>query len=83
MIAKGYAREADNNVKSGKTWYIPDHGVVHPTKPGKVGVVLDCSTKYRGTSFNNWLISGPDLTNELVGVLKGFREGKVAFIANV
>ena len=32
MIAKGYARKADNSGKSGKTWYIPHHGVVHPAK---------------------------------------------------
>ena len=43
MIAKGYARNADNNGKSGKRWYIPHHGVVHPVKPGKACVVFDCS----------------------------------------
>ena len=82
MIAKGYARKADNSGKSGKTWYIPHHGVVHPAKPGKVCVVFDCSVKYRGTSLNNQLISGPDLTNQLVGVLTRFREEQVAFIAD-
>ena len=50
MIAKGYARKADSNSKSGKTCYIPHHGVVHPAKPGKVRVVFDCSAKYRGTT---------------------------------
>ena len=83
MIAKEYAGKADNNCKSGKTWYIPHHGVVHPAKPGKVCVVFDCSVKYRGTSLNNQLISGPDLTNQLVGVLTRFREEQVAFIADV
>ena len=83
MIAKGHARKADNNGKSGKTWYIPHHGVVHPAKPGKVCVVFDCSAEYRGTSFNNQLISGPDLINQLVGVLTRFREEQIAFIADV
>ena len=46
MIAKEYARKADSNGKSGKTWYIPHHGVVHPAKPGKIRVVFDCSAKY-------------------------------------
>ena len=78
MIAKGYTRKADNG-KSGKTWYITHHGVAHPRKPGKVCVVFDCSAKYRGTSLNNQLISWPDLTNQLVGVLVRFREEKVAF----
>ena len=83
MIAKGYARKADNSGKSGKTWYIPHHGVVHPAKPGKVCVVFDCSVKYCVTLLNNQLISGPDLTNQLVGVLTRFREEHVAFIADV
>ena len=39
--------------------------------------------KYRGTSLNNQLISGSDLTNQLVGVLTRFREEQMAFIANV
>ena len=82
MIAKGYTRKADNNGKSGKTWYITHHGVVHPTKPRKVSVVFDCCAKYRGTSLNNQLISRLDLTNQLVGVLARFREEKVAFIAD-
>ena len=82
MIAKGYTRKADNNGKSGKTWYITHHGVVHPTKPRKVCVVFDCCAKYRGTSLNNQLISRLDLTNQLVGVLARFREEKVAFIAD-
>ena len=83
MIAKGYARKADNNGKSGKKWYIPHHGVVHPAKPEKVRVVFDCSAEYRGTSLSNQLISGPDLTNQLDGVLARFKEKPVAFIADV
>ena len=82
MIAKGYTRKADNNGKSGKTWYITHHGVVHPTKPRKVSVVFDCCAKYRGTSLNNQLISRLHLTNQLVGVLARFTEEKVAFIAD-
>ena len=83
MIAKGYARKADNNGKSGKTWYKPHRGVAHPAKPGKVRVVFVCSAKYRSRSLNNQPISGPDLTNQLVGVLTRFRKEQVAFIADV
>ena len=83
MIAEGYARKADNNGKSGKTWYKPHHGVVHPAKLKKIRVVFDCSAKYRGRSLNNQLISVPDLTSQLVGVLTRFREEQVVFIADV
>ena len=83
MTAKGYPRKAENNIKSGKTWYIPHHGVVHLAKLGKVRAVFDCSTEYRGTSLKKQLILGPQLTNQLVGVLKRFREEQVAFIVDV
>ena len=45
MIAKGYARKADNNGESGKTWHISHHGVVNSAKPGKACVVFDCSAE--------------------------------------
>ena len=83
MILKVYARKADNNSEAGKTWYISPHRVVHPAKPGKVHVVFDCSAEYRGISLNKLLILGPDLTNQLVGVLTRFREEQVALIADV
>ena len=69
--------------EAGKTWYIPHHGVIHPRKPGKVRVVFDCSAEFGGTSLNKQLLSGPDLTNQLVGVLTRFREEQVAYIADI
>ena len=50
---------------------------------GKINVVFDCSSQYRGTSINENLLSGPDLTNKLVGVLIRFRVGPVAFLADI
>ena len=35
MLIKGYARRSDKS-PNGKTWYIPHHGVYHPSKPGKI-----------------------------------------------
>ena len=34
-------------------------------------------------SFNQELMSGPDLTNQIVGILLRFREGRVAFMADI
>ena len=34
LITKGYARKEDTR-PPGKTWFIPHHGVYHPSKPGK------------------------------------------------
>ena len=41
---------------------------------------FDCST---GRSIHKELLSEPDLTNQITGVLTRFREVKVAFMANV
>lgn len=64
-------------------WYIPHHGVYHPQKPGKIRVVFDCSAKYEGVSLNDHLLTGPELTNTLVGVLCRFRKGPVAVTCDI
>lgn len=52
----------------GKVWYIPHHGVYHPVTQ-KLRVVFDCGASYKGTSLNEQLLQGPDLTSSLVGVI--------------
>ena len=52
-------------------------------KPGKIRVVFDCSAEFHGTSLNKELLPGPDLTNQLVGVLTRFRTEEVAFMADI
>ena len=67
-MEKGYARKCGGKGSDGKTWYVPHQGVLNHNK-GKIRVVFDCSSQYRATSINENLLSGPDLTNQLVGVL--------------
>ena len=50
----------------------PHHGVYHPNKPGKIRVVFDLSADYKGRCLNRELLSGRDLTNQIVRVLLGF-----------
>ena len=86
MIDKGYAEKVPREslqIVSGKAWYIPHHGVYHPKKPEKIRVVFDCSAKSAGTSLNDQLLQGPDLTNSLAGVLTRFRQEPVAFMADI
>lgn len=64
-------------------WYILHHGVYHPQKPGKIRVVFDCSAKYKGVSLNDHLLTGPELTNSLIGVLCRFRNGPVAVMCDI
>ena len=51
-------------------------------KPNTIRVVFDASAKFNGTSLNDRLYHGPDLTNNLVGVLIRFRQEKIAFTAD-
>ena len=84
LLRKNYAEKVTSEDLSLKdTWYLPHHTVFHPQKPDKVRVVFDCSAKYRGTSLNDPLLQGPDLTNSLVGVLTPFRQDPVAFVSDI
>ena len=55
----------------------------HPKKPNKIRVVFDCSAKCQGTSLNDLLLQGPNLTNGLIGVLVRFRQERIALMCDV
>ena len=59
-----------------------DWFTLNPNK-GKIRVVFDCGFQCRGISVNENLLSGPDLTNQLVGALIRFWVGPVAFMVNI
>ena len=46
-------------------------------------MVFDCIARFNGTSLNDQLFPGPDLTNCLVGVLTRFRQEPIAFIGDI
>ena len=56
-----------------------------PRKPNKVRVVFDCAAiaKYRGLSSNDALMQGPDLVNDLVGVLLRSGQERIAITADI
>ena len=68
---------------NGNVWYLPHFGVYHPKKPDQIRVVFDSSAEYQGTSLNGELLTGPDLTNSLVGVLIRLRRDEVAAMCDV
>ena len=74
-VARGYARqlsELEASKRSSVTWYLPHHPVLNNDKPNKVCVVFDAAAKFDGISLKDRLYHGPDLTNNLVGVLFRF-----------
>ena len=85
MFGKGHAEKVpDEDLKrcDGRVSYIPHHGV-YGQKSGKIRVVFDCSSSFRGVSLNDSLLQGPDLTTPLVDVLLRFRQEPVAFIGDI
>ena len=84
IITRGDAEKVpEEELNNHPVWYIPHHGVYHPQKPGKIRVVFDCSARYQDTSLNDHLLTGPELTNSVVGVLCRFRKGPVAVMCDV
>ncbi|XP_066553505.1 uncharacterized protein LOC136721589 [Amia ocellicauda] len=84
IITRGDAeRVPEEDLNKAPAWYIPHHGVYHPQKPGKIRVVFDCSARFQETSLNDHLLTGPELTNTLVGVLCRFRKGPVAIMCDI
>lgn len=85
VLKNGYAKKVPPEQihrRDGQVWYIPHHGVYHRQK-GKLRVVFDCASSWKGTSLNRELLQGPDLANTLIGVLLRFRQEKIAFMADI
>ena len=83
MILKGYTRESKSGVEAGKCKYLPHHEVYHTNKPGKIHMVFDLSAEFHGTSINKALLPGPDLTNQIVGVLLRFTEKEITVTGDI
>ena len=81
FIQNGEAEEVTTSTLN--CWYLPHHGVVHPAKPDKVRVVFDASAEFHAQSLNKHLLHGPDLTNNLTGVLCRFRQKKIAVMCDI
>ncbi|XP_067045816.1 uncharacterized protein [Acropora muricata] len=85
-IAKGYAHRVPDeqlDVIDKPLWYLPHHAVFHSRKPDKLRIVFDCAAKFRGTFLNDQLMHGPDLTNNLFGVLNRFRQEAIALVSDI
>ena len=83
IISRGHAEIATTLSPSEECWYLPLFGVYHPKKPGQIRGVFDASAKFKGVSLNDVLLQGPDLLNNLLGILLRFRKDEVAISADI
>ena len=82
-INAGYVEKASEvETDSLANWYLPIF-CVSEEKKNKVRMVYDASARYKGVSLNDALYQGPDLNNQLRGVVYRFREKPIAFSADI
>jgi len=87
MVARNVARKlSKEKLKNytGPTHYIAHHEVLKSeSKSTPVRIVFNSSANYMGHVLNEYWAKGPDLPNNLLGVLMSFRENRVAFIGDI
>ncbi|XP_031747764.1 uncharacterized protein LOC116406890 [Xenopus tropicalis] len=83
VIQNGHAEIAPPLNPREECWYLSLFGVYHPKKPQQIRVVFDSSAQCCGVSLNDILLKGPDLNNNLLGVLLRFRKDTIAFMADI
>nr|XP_027238609.1 uncharacterized protein LOC113829610 [Penaeus vannamei] len=77
LLERGHAEIAPPLKENEECWYLPVFGVYHPKKPSRIRCVFDSAAKFRGTSLNDVLMTGPDLNNSLLGVLLRVQKNRV------
>lgn len=85
ILEEGYAVKVPDekvNQDDGRVWYLPHHGVYHPKKK-KLRVVFDFAARYQGTSLNEQLLQGLNLTNTLIGTLLRFRQEEIVILGDI
>lgn len=68
MIDNEHAEIAPPLEKEEECWYLPVFVVYHPRKPDHIRGVFNSSVKFNGVSLNSVLLSGPNMTNSLLGI---------------
>ena len=76
-------KEEDESYR-GPVHYIPHHAVVRPEKKSTpVSIVFNSSCMFQGHQLNDYWMKGPDMLNNLFGVVLRFREREVALVGDI
>ena len=87
MVHRGAARkltEQEIQVYQGPKFYIAHHAVMKPDSSSTpCRIVFNSSAKYHGHCLNDYYAKGPDMLNNLLGILLRFREEHTAFVGDI
>lgn len=82
-----FARKLSNeeiNSYEGPVHYVSHHALIRLEKSSTpVWIVFDSSSVFQGSSLNDYWNKGPDLLNNLFGVVLRFREKEVAISGDI
>ncbi len=69
---------------NGPVHYVSHHEVLRPeSKSTPVRILFNSSAMYKGHKLNDYWMKGPDLLNDLFGVLLRFRENQAAVLGDI
>ena len=75
--------EKEKNEWKGPVHYVAHHAVLRPEKNTPIRIVLNSSTSVKGHMLNDYWFKGPDLLNNLFGVVFRFRENTVTVCGDI
>ena len=82
-VARILSAEEINNY-CGPVFFLPHTDIAKPeSESTPLRIVFDPSHSYKGVCINDYWAKGPDVLNNLIGVLLRFREGYVAMACDI
>ena len=87
MIERGIARklsQSEINSYKGPIFYLSHHEVIKPdSESTPCRIVFNSSANFKGHILNDYWAKGPDLLNNLLGILIRFRENSIALTGDM
>ena len=87
MIKRGIARKLSMEEMKryeGPVHYLQHHEIVKPTSSSTpLRIVFNSSASFMGHALNDYWAKGPDVINNLFGILLRFRQQKVGLVGDI
>ena len=87
MVKRGVAKRLSSSEMqeyNGPIYYLSHHEVMKPDSDSTpCRLVFNSSARYMNNTLNDYWAKGPDLLNNLLGVLIRFRENEVAIVGDI